>query len=102
MSHLPTLGGLTGPPIPFPSATLTHLQVGNGDDEQSTLTRGKITTGSDPDMITPPIAIIYKVTFKYAYLVILRKTKLILFSLTEFKLRGTLPSFRYLFCLIHF
>ena len=57
MSHLPTLGGASGPPIPFPPAVLTHLDLETRPGKP--VGRGKVVSGSELGSVAP-IAIVYQ------------------------------------------
>lgn len=60
MSHLPTLGGASGPPINFPTAVLSHLHL-DSSRNQRILSRGKIVVGNAVDQTSvSPIAIVYQ------------------------------------------
>ena len=57
MSHLPTLGGASGPPIPFPAAVVSHLDLESR--RQKPVGRGKVFAGNDIGTVSP-IAIVYQ------------------------------------------
>ena len=57
MSHLPTLGGASGPPIPFPAAVISHLDL--HARRQKPVGRGKVVALNELGTVSP-IAIVYQ------------------------------------------
>jgi hypothetical protein len=51
MSHLPTLGGASGPPIPFPAAAISHLDIEMRRPRP--IARGKFVAGAESGSFAP-------------------------------------------------